>query len=419
MEKELKDLWSDYLQGRMTLQDRIALGKQVRDPANRARIEDLIEEQFLLASEGVAPSGEQALRDSLEELLRKLPSAATSGASAVSTTSAATLLPVASEKKVVPFLRRWWAAAVLLALLITGAYWLLPVKQNASNGVMADRQLLPGQPGAVLTLSDGTEILLDSIEEGVVAQESGARASVVAGELVYEGHSNQRLYNTVTTPPGRQYRLVLPDGTKVWLNAASSIRFPTSFEKEYRKVSVTGEAYFEVSNNTRSPFQALVDRQVEIVVLGTRFNINAYADEGTIRTTLLEGAVRVSLMEDLPAETLHNAVTLGPGQQAVVSTGGRQTPGSKTGIAVVKEVDPDMVMAWKNGLFNFEGLTLDAAMRQLSRWYNIEVEYPYGVPDIILTGKMTRGVTLLDLLVVLEKLGVKYKLEGTRLVVLQ
>jgi len=211
--------------------------------------------------------------------------------------------------------------------------------------------------------------------------------------------------------------VLLPDGTRVWLNAASSIRYPTVFVKNERKVEVSGEVYFEVVRNTKMPFRVNVNNRTELEVLGTDFNVNAYDNEANMATTLLEGSLRVSQVQEgqQPIQTApaNQSVILQPGQQAQISFG--QPTQQK--IKVITDADVNKVMAWKNGLFNFEDATLEEVLRQLERWYDIEVVYESKVPDVALTGKITRGVSLNGLLTALKKMGMHYRMEGRKLIV--
>ncbi|RPD42156.1 FecR family protein [Chitinophaga barathri] len=294
------------------------------------------------------------------------------------------------------------AAAVLLLILAGGAYVLL--NKNTTHQPPLSTPLADVQPGgnkAVLTLADGTTVTVDSAARQIA--QGGGTIQQQNGQLQYTTSASiPDTYNTLTTPPGGQYRLRLPDGTEVWLNAASSIRFPVTFAKTERKVEVTGEAYFEVAQNAASPFKVIVNKQTEVQVLGTSFNINAYTDEQDIKTTLLSGKVKV-----IAGNT---GVQLSPGQQAV-NRAGR--------VEVNKNVDTDKVTAWKNGLFNFQDASLEEVMRQLSRWYNIEIIYENGIPDMEFYGKMQRDIPLSAMLKMLERAEVKFRLEGNnRLVVL-
>lgn len=297
----------------------------------------------------------------------------------------------------------WWAAAVIL-LFCTGVY--LRQSRSAKTPPQLVQHIAPGHEGAVLTLADGSQVQLDTFQNAVVARQGGTTASVVNGMLIYKesGHQDQLVYNTMSTPKGRQFRLTLPDGSGVWLNSASAIRFPTAFSADERKVDVRGEAYFEVSANPTKPFRVSINNKATITVLGTHFNINAYDNEESIATTLLEGKVQVTNI------TGNSSVTLRPLQQAQI------TPDNE-GIHLTDNINPEKIMAWKNGLFHFENTTLAEIMRQLERWYDIEVVYESTVPDIALKGEMTRDVPIGDLLFALKKLGVHYRLEERRLLI--
>jgi ferric-dicitrate binding protein FerR (iron transport regulator) len=263
----------------------------------------------------------------------------------------------------------------------------------------------PGGNRAVLTLSDGTQIPLDSAGNGVLAQQGNTRITKLSnGQLAYNGSGtseSQVLYNTMSTPLGGQYKLILPDGTTVWLNAGSSISYPTAFSGAERSVSITGEAYFDVAKNEKMPFRVKAGNTT-IEVLGTAFNINAYKDEASINTTLLTGAVRVSALQQVQ--------TLKPGQQARVSAGAMQ---------VVNHVDINEVMAWKKGFFSFTDADLPTVMRQLSRWYNVQVTYEGDIPQRLFTGEIGRDLTLAQVLKGLTKTRIKYRIENGNRIIIQ
>lgn len=311
-------------------------------------------------------------------------------------------VPVKTVNHRIYFLRKWgWAAASVILCLSVGVYFWTTHQKNVPPDAIARRagEIVPGKEGAILTLEDGSQVVLDSLGNGVVASQHGVQVVLKNGQLTYGPAKNitgEIAYNTMRTPKGRQFQVTLPDGTQVWLNSASSIRYPTVFAGNERRVDVTGEAYFEVVKNAGKPFRVNVNSKAEVDVLGTHFNVNAYENEGIIKTTLLEGSVRV------------NGTVIKPGQQA-------QVTGS---VRVVSNADLDKVMAWKNGLFYFDGATLFEILRQVERWYDIEVIYEAGVPDREFEGKMTRGVSLNGLLIALEKLGVHYRLEGRKLFIL-
>ncbi|HJT73049.1 MAG TPA: FecR domain-containing protein [Chitinophaga sp.] len=303
------------------------------------------------------------------------------------------------------FLQRWgWAAAVIL-LLGTGAIVVrsLTGSRKTPNAVVQD--IAPGSNKATLTLGDGSTVTLDSSGNQVIA----AQVRQAGAQLIYDvQHGNTTItYNTLTTPRGGQFQVRLPDGTKVWLNAASMLRYPTSFTGRERMVELSGEAYFEVAKNTALPFKVKIGHQGTVEVLGTHFNVDAYPDELNINTTLLEGAVRVSAEQ--------NQVVLKAGQQAQMANGR-----SQEGITVVNNADVDKVMAWKNGLFNFDNVSLKEVMRELARWYDIQIVYEANVPDMYFEGEMSREMNLSQVLAGLQQAGVRFRIEeGKRLVVLK
>lgn len=306
---------------------------------------------------------------------------------------------------------RWAAAAAIIIILGTASFlWFSSRTKStvAKNDPVPGIDIAPGQEGAILTLADGSTVVLDSLGNGIIATQNGTRLMLSNGQLAYNanGTSNAAVtYNTVTTPKGRQFRLLLQDGTKVWLNAASSIRYPTIFAGKERKVEVTGEVYFEVAKNEKKPFHVKVNDETEIEVLGTHFNINSYADEATVNTTLLEGLVRITNKKE--------KAVLKPGQQAQVAGVSMQPQGIK----ILNDVDVDKVMAWKNGVFNFQDATLKEVMHQLERWYDIDVEYEKGIPKFEFFGKMSRDLSLSEVLRGLQVSEVHFRIEAGRKVI--
>jgi transmembrane sensor len=337
-----------------------------------------------------------------------------------------------------PAASRWLIAASILLLLSVGAYLFINTKSTQQTA--ASTEILPGKDGAILTLADGTQILLDTIKNGVVALQGGATAKIVNGTLIYDGNSGEAVYNIMSTPKGRRFHLIMPDGTQAWLNSASSIQFPTAFTGNERKVRVTGEVYFEVAtvrlrSGQKMPFRLNVNNKAEIEVLGTHFNVKAYENEPVINTTLLEGSIAIRLKDDKKG-TVSKQSILKPGQQAKILVGentlqikgdgtkngtAQNATGKDTqqGLTVVNNTDIDKVMAWKNNVFDFNDIAFTDAMYQLERWYNIEVVYEKGVPptNVELSGKITKDVTLNDLVTILEKIGLKCKLEGRKLLI--
>lgn len=305
-----------------------------------------------------------------------------------------------------PAARWWWAAASIIGVLSLGTYlWM--TNHRPAQTITSAPVTTTYNKGIILTLADGSQVTLNQ-KNDTAFQQQGARAVLNNGQLAYNGTAGNdgvETFNTIRTTRGKQFQLQLSDGTLVWLNAASSIRFPTSFTGQERKVTVTGEAYFEVAKNSRMPFIVNVDDKAEIDVLGTNFNINAYADESSINTTLLEGSVRTFIGRKSQQGT---AVTLKPGQQARITNA----------IQVVNDPDIDKIMAWKNGLFNFQGLPLGEVLRQLERWYDIKVKYNSSASNLIFGGEMYRNVNLSDVLDMFRDMGIKYEWDGKTLTVL-
>lgn len=306
-------------------------------------------------------------------------------------------------------MRRWLVAAGLLLLLAAGAFYFMNSDIPATRQVVESAiDIAPGKDGAVLTLADGTRLVLDSMNSGVVAMQNGIQVVLRNGQVVYDAGKSTGApqYNTMSTPRGRQFQLLLPDGTKIWLNAASSITYPTFFTGTERRVRVTGEVYFEVAKNAGLPFRVDVDNQATIEVLGTHFNVNAYGNEAAMKTTLLEGSVMVA-----PVAKRQRPVVLKPDQQAEL------VPGAP--LVVHENADIDKVMAWKNGLFNFDKVPITEVMKQIERWYDITVVYEKGVPDIEFFGELSRNISLNELVDALKDVGVRFRIEeGRKLVVL-
>lgn len=310
----------------------------------------------------------------------------------------------------------WWMAAAAMLLLVAGT-WFFSKEDSASTPPEKQQVIVqaiePGREGAVLTLADGSTILLDSMGNGVIAEQQGAALTLHNGQLEYrtgKGADAAESYNTLVTPKGRQFRIVLPDGTLAWLNAASSIRYPVSFAKDMRRVEISGEVYFEaktiMKEGKKVPFIVNAGNRFEVEVMGTHFNVNAYADEPVLNTTLLEGKVAVK------AAATKQRVLLQPGMQAAFNA----KSNAKQEL-ITMQADIGKVMAWKNGVFDFEDAGIEEVMRQLKRWYDIEVVYEAGVPDIQFVGKMTRDIPLNGLLIALEKSNVHFRLDGRTLVV--
>lgn len=286
------------------------------------------------------------------------------------------------------------AAIIIIALSAVVIYFIVsPHKRN--NPVMAAVQdIAPGGNKATLVLSDGKQVVLNDIGVGNITEDGGAIIKKSAdGQLAYystDNTQNQKAINTVKTPMGGQYQVVLPDGSKVRLNAASSITYPAAFNSDERRVTLTGEAYFEIThltkNNKKIPFIVETGRQ-KIEVLGTRFNVNAYDDEKGITTTLVEGKVKVT--------TENETVILTPNQELNLRDEGITT----------HKVDVETVIDWTNGDFNFADEDMKSVMRKIARWYNVEVVYDSNIPDVNLSAQISRDRNLSDVLRMLELSG--------------
>lgn len=320
----------------------------------------------------------------------------------------------------------WWhmVAAFFIVMLVTTALY-YSFNNNKEEKILAEEkpaspvsnEILPGSQGAVLTLGDGRQIVLDSAGNGDLAMQSDVAVKHINGQLVYDGGNTGKaavVYNTATTPLGRQFRLQLSDGTHVWLNAGSSIRYPAKFSDTLRMVEISGEAYFEVetlqtaNEKSKTPFIVrIMNHETEagqVKVTGTAFNINAYPDEVSTKTTLLEGSIVFN------ANGQSRAII--PGQQVQLKPQGS--------MQVVSRVNVSAETAWKNGFFFCDETTsIEAVMRQLSRWYNIEVSYLNGkIPDEKYWGEIPRSASLQTVLKVLEMSGVKFRIEGRNVIVI-
>lgn len=322
--------------------------------------------------------------------------------------------PMAQQRKSSRWLWQAAAAILFLAAGIGGYRHWSERRQNPVARVKSTplQDVLPGSNKATLTLANGATILLDSARSGPLAQQGGV--SVVkpdSGKLTYsasQGRPNEVLYNQLTTPRGGQYQLTLPDGSRVWLNAASSIRYPTAFIGQTREVEISGEAYFEIEKNTKMPFVVKAG-QTHTTVLGTSFNINAYGDEDRVITTLLEGAVKFG--------NGHDEKLLHPGQQAILQESTKRTQ-EATGGVTVQDADTWQAVAWKNGQFDFDNKNLSVILRQISRWYDVDVSYPSTNDGTKFGGGISRRLNLSHVLRLLEMNGVHTRLEGRKIIVL-
>ncbi|MNJ93898.1 fec operon regulator FecR [compost metagenome] len=312
--------------------------------------------------------------------------------------------------------RRIVVAAMLILCTSAGLYFYVGNQKLNNNQLAGD--IAPGSNKALLTLADGSKIVLDEALKGNLTSQNGVRIiKADDGQLVYTINENAQsqklnnvagkiLTNTISTPRGGQYQVNLPDGTRVWLNAASLIKFPVSFfNLKERRVELQGEAYFEVEKDATKPFLVITDRQ-EVQVLGTHFNISSYKDELDTKTTLLEGSVKVRLLNTKRV----SQKVLKPGDQSQIRATSAQ-------INVVT-VDPQSEIAWKNGRFFFENEPIEDIMKQIKRWYDVDVEYEDNMAGKTIWGSVTRYGNVSKVLSVLESTGgVHFKIEGRRIIV--
>ena len=384
----LEYLFNGYVHNNYTEQEQEELMALIAQPENEAAVQTLIE-QVIENTGAEMQMPDQVAASILQNILQK---------------EKGLVVPLKSKK--VHF-RMWMRVAAAVVFFAIASYWFIDKKDNEKAKViaLAEKQspILPGGNHAVLTMSDGSTILLDSMQNGTL-QQGNTKVNKQGGLLIYDTHASSIanapvVYNTLSTPRGGQYQVVLPDGSKVWLNAASSLLFPTAFTGSQRKVELTGEAYFEVAKNKDKPFLVKVG-DMQVKVLGTHFNINAYSDENTIRTSLLEGSVKI--IKDNKSKLLK------PGNQAVLN--------KKQNEIDITDIDMNGVMAWKNGLFQFEGDNITTIMREIGRWYNVEIVYSGKVSTRTFEGKISRDAELSEVLRILELSKVKFSVVGRKII---
>jgi transmembrane sensor len=314
--------------------------------------------------------------------------------------------------------RNWWkwaaVAAGIAAIIYFGNIFLTrkiqPVVAKTDSIIFRQpNDVVPKGNNAILTLSNGKIIVLDSVKNGIIARQGNTKViKLDSGQLAFAPEINNGTrpeeinYNTISTPRAAQYQLVLSDGTKVWLNAASSLRFPTNFKGDVRSVELTGEGYFEVAKNKEKPFVVRTAGQ-EVKVLGTHFNIMAYDDEESIQTTLLEGLVVVS----------HNnhSETLKPGKQSRLNRDNNSL--------IVVDANTNQAVAWKNGYFYFDRSDVKSIMRQVSRWYDLDIVYESPAPDMKFSGKIERNLPLSGISHLLESGQIHFRIEGKKCILMK
>jgi len=300
------------------------------------------------------------------------------------------------------------AASILLFILI-GSYFILHKKLPQQIVAIKTHDLSPGTNKAVLTLGNGSKILLTNVVNGKLAQQGQTSVTKVKeGEIDYQRSGNagadKVLFNTISTPPGGEYHVVLADGSNIWLDAASSVTYPATFNGNDRTVEITGEAYFEVAHNATKPFRVKSHGQT-VEVLGTHFNINAYDNEGLIKTTLLEGSVKVT--------TSGHIALLKPGQQSWV-----YPTGDPSGtIKMIENADTEEAIAWKNGHFQFDKADLKTVMRQLARWYDVQIIYEGKIKERLFSGSIYRNLNASKALKIISYEGIHFTIDGKKIIV--
>jgi transmembrane sensor len=371
-----------------TLEDWLAA-----DPANRALLNEISRQDWI--EEPLTGLDPAALRVSVARVYQALG-------------METPVVPMVNRGRRIYFrsIGRRVTAAAIIVIVATGV-WLgffrKPRQAVEPPAVSSFKHDIPAPTGAktTLTLASGQTIVLDSVQNGNLAREGNIQvAKLKNNQLAYQlstGAATAVGYNTLATAIGGQTLVTLADGTKVWLNALSSLHYPTAFTGSTRDVMLTGEAYFEVAHHAGQPFRVHAGNTV-VEDIGTRFDVNAYADEPDLKTTLLQGAVRV------------DGRILVPGEQAAVDKGGQ--------LQVQKDIDPDEVLAWKNGEFIFNRLDMAAILRQVSRWYDVEIVNPGQIVPRTFSGIVSRNSNLSEVMKILEQAGIRFRIEGKKIILL-
>jgi hypothetical protein len=313
-------------------------------------------------------------------------------------------IPSTPIQKLIPTWIRYSGAAVLIFAVVGASYFYL-FKNNEKKltaNISFKGDVAPGRQGAKLKLSDGRIVLIDSAKDGLIATQGGLRIYKKNGKIIYEGSSQETVFNEIITDNGRQWTATLPDGSITWLNAASSIRYPLKFSDKERLVEMTGEVSFKVVHNSLQPFRIKCGAQV-IEDIGTEFNVNAYGDESVLKTTIIEGSASVA--------NGNKKVIVIAGEEATINTNSQDIKVSKANI--------DASMAWRKGLFSFKDANIQTVMKQIGRWYDVEVKYEGDVPLIHdFSGKMGRNMTLAQTLKALKSMHVNFRIEEDKRIVI-
>jgi transmembrane sensor len=420
-----QELLDKYLTGRLTEQERNKFHELLNDPEHTKQLAAIIDVELHEHAFDCEPDNNMlaAIQENLQASIHT---------------------EKARGAKIIRFTRRLAVASVFVVCLSGVAWWWLTARQPSKNEVAQEKTInknstiTPGGNKAILRLGDGREIILDSAGQGTLVQQGQAKVIKSGdGQLSYQSADNvsaETVYNTVATPRGGQYQLILADGSKVWLNASSSLRYPTCFTGNERRVELTGEGYFEITSRLQDgkkiPFKVIIPAQpgapgaTEVEVLGTHFNINAYNDEAAVRTTLLEGSVRVrsAIGKQSAIGNRQSAINnqfeavLIPGEQAVLASHSRFTIHDSR-LTINHSPNLEEVMAWKNGLFQFKAADLETVLRQAERWYDVQFIYNGNIPERF-SGQISRSANAEQLLKILELTGkVKFEINGKTITV--
>ena len=406
--KSLEELIKGYQENNLTKEELVHFLVLIKQDKNQAQLQQSIDELLASASFSAPVNTSRA-----DVVFQKIIDAG----KAEKENQAGDSVQMQARTRLFSFARV--AAAIIVVLAAAGTYFYLNNKTAKTFAVthttttpIGKKDIVPGSNKATLLLADGSEILLDDEKNGEVTRQGNSKLIKINGKLAYNSspvNSNEVLYNTISTPRGGQYQVELTDGTLVWLNAASSLHFPTAFAGKERRVEITGEAYFEVAKNKDKPFIVVVNR-AEVQVFGTHFNVMAYNDEKELTTTLLEGSIK---FVSAAATSM-----LVPGQQSQLSKSGQ--------LRLLSNVDLNAVVAWKNGLFHFENADIETVMKQLSRWYDMDLvyqdknglDYQNKKMGDLLHADIPRNTRLTDVLKALEIAGgAKFQVEGKTIII--
>lgn len=403
MSERLKQLFDKHLAGDLSAEERIELMGLFLESSLQSQLQELVKDAWWVTGEdtGMAADRKEALLHSV--LHSRDIKAAQQEPLEEAMEPPVVTMPVARELG-----RRWtrWLAAASVLLVAGATWWWMDQQARKSAQVVVKQDVeAPKTNRARVTLANGQVVDLDSMNNGQIALQGTVQLVKLAnGQIAYKNVQGELIaemqFNTLENPRGSKViSMTLADGSRVWLNAGSSVTYPVAFAGNERKVAISGEAYFEVAHDATKPFY-VTKGNTQVQVLGTHFNINAYDDEPATRVTLLEGAVKVS------KETLTE--TLRPGQQAQVAAD----------IKVTDAVNVEAVMAWKNGLFSFRGTSLEDMMRQIARWYDMKVTYKGAIPERQFGGKIYRDANISRVLEILEESNIHYQINNKEIVIM-